>query len=263
MQHNKNIAAPLKVFGISLLLAGCGGGAGGQDPASAAADASQYEAMMEYCQAPSPDLGGPARDGFTSGASIHSGELQFDSNSAVSLSGSTVQQPDPVMLTVGIHDYRGVTGNFVPSGYAKPEWIMGAAIPTVFAAKSVACVAQLAKIKSTAAYPFPGLPTPAPSIALSWTSYWQRAIPVDRLPGQPIDGVEFVSNFVPLDGQVFFTLNKAAFASPQGMSICYLAPSAAQWACAPASSADRGENWWVYQRGVRPGAYVLVAPRAG
>jgi hypothetical protein len=133
--------------------------------------------------------------------------------------------------------------------------------------QAVACVVQLTKIKYTppldlTAFPgwaTSGLATPVPPYSLSWKSYWDTALPLDRLAGYPEDGFEFVSNFVAREGKSFFNLDKARFASAQGLSICYLAPKTVTWDCATPTSFDLGATWQVGRPGMQPGAYVLVS----
>lgn len=81
-----------------------------------------------------------------------------------------------------------------------------------------------------------------------------------QLSGYQIDGFEFVSNFKPADGQVYFILDKQRYPAPQTFSICYLAPGASEWKCSQPELSDQGMTWHVRMRGLNPGVYVLNAP---
>jgi hypothetical protein len=83
------------------------------------------------------------------------------------------------------------------------------------------------------------------------------------LPGHVIDGFELVADFAPVDATVFFYLLKSRTASPQSLSICYLAPAAGSWDCTRANATDAGNNWGVARAGAAAGVYVVTTPSVG
>jgi hypothetical protein len=127
---------------------------------------------------------------------------------------------------------------------------------------SVGCITQTARIYTPPRYDLglglPQLTEQTPS--LTWTSRWDKAVPVQRLPGYPVNGFEFVANFEPEDGRVFFQIPKARFNDPSSLAVCHLPAYAAQWACSQPLTADAGENWHMSSKGVKQGVYVLVSP---
>lgn len=235
----------------ALALSACGG-ASSSAPDAPAPDAGLYAELIAYCGASQPTALDASRDGWVT-------NMGQDASAIVSASGNSSEWQDPIVMKVNIQDLRGRSGNVILSGYGEPEWVMGVTIPTLLAAKSVACIKRVAKLT----YPVSssvGLGNIAGQVqgpTLSWQSYWNRAVPVDQLPGYRVDGFEFVSNFTPRDGQVYFTANKTSFPSAQNLSVCYLAPNTKQWDCSQPTISDQGKNWQVFVRGVKPGVYIL------
>lgn len=248
---------------LSAMLSGCGAGAGADgSPAAPAADTGRYEQTASYCQARLPGPTEPATDGWSLSSSYTGNGMDyFDANTIVSASGSSAGL-DPVWLRVNLHDYRGIVGNtpIVPSGVAHPDWNMGVILPTAMSAKSVACVAQLAKIRSVTTPATLLAQQPTVSTTLYWRSFWNDAVPMAQLSGYQIDAFEFVSNFTPSDGEAFFTLDKQRYPAPQDLSICYLAAGAGQWNCSKPQVSGQGGTWKLHTGGLKPGVYVLSAP---
>jgi hypothetical protein len=241
---------------LAAILSGCGGAGEEAVPPAVAAD---YDAISSYCAADKPDPSAPVRDGWiTTSPYINSG--LNNAATIVSPDGSSGAWADPILLKLALHDYRGVAGPLVPSGYLDSRWAMGALIPTVLPRQAVACTVQLSKLNYTT------LPTivagrvqNVTTYSLAWKSYWDAVVPVDRLAGYAIDGFEFVSNFVPNEGLSFFVLDKARYASVAGLSICYRAPGGASWDCATPTNADLGYGWQLTRPGMKPGTYVLLS----
>lgn len=253
------LASNVVGLSVAIALTGCGGGGGASsEPAAPSANAALFKDLISYCGASQPTATDVSRNGWVSEfPSFNNGSNQ--GNSIVSASGNTSAGKDPIVMKVNISDYRGITGSFVSSGYGKPEWLMGVAIPTVLGAQSIACVKQIARVQYPVD-PFVGIPNAPyfdPNPTLNWQSYWNRTVPVTQLSGYHVDGFEFVSNFIPSDGQVYFIVDKIRFQAPQNLSICYLAPNATQWDCAQPTIVDQGANWQIYMRGVKQGVYIL------
>lgn len=255
----QTLAGNLVGLSMAIALTGCGGGGASSEPAAPSANAAMFKDLISYCGASQPTAEDASRDGWVSEFPSFNNGSTYQSSSIVSASGSKSAWEDPIVMKVGVRDYRGVTGSFVPSGYGKPEWLMGASIPTVLDAQSVACVTQVARVKHPVdpLAGIPNVPHPDLSPTLNWQSFWSRMVPVEQLSGYHVDGFEFVSNFSPSDGQVYFIVDKSRFQSPQNLSICYLAPTATQWDCAQPTIADQGANWQIYKRGVKQGVYIL------
>lgn len=248
---------------ICAALAGCGGAGGQEEQATqVSTDAAAYAATQDYCGSKEPTGAAAEPGGWEITSPSHFGNPTYDVNAIVS-PGGTTSSAFPVRLQVNVEDYRGVTGSFVGSGYGEPEWKMGISFSPVLPARSAACVAGLAKLTPPAPSPFglPGATTPV-GYTLAWSSKWSARVPVDRVPGAVLDGFEFVSTFAPASAQVFFVVSKKRLPVAQGVSICYLAPAATNWDCAPASAADQGKDWGFSRRAAQPGVYVLAAPPA-
>jgi len=247
---------------LAAALSACGGGAA--DEAVPAASAGDYDAIAAYCGADKPDPSAPVRDGWISGWPYLNNGLN-NAATIVSQDGSSTAWADPIVMKVELNDYRGVSGNLIPKGTVD-RWSMGASIPTVLPRRAVACTTQLSKmVRNTQPVIEPGgLVGSVTTYTLGWNSYWDKALPLDRLNGYAVDGFEFVGNFTPGSGQAFFVIDKAKFASSAGLSICYLAPGSSTWDCTTPSSTDLGYGWQLTRPGIKPGAYMLVSatPRA-
>ncbi|WP_157691715.1 hypothetical protein [Noviherbaspirillum autotrophicum] len=258
----------LATLGTALALTGCGGGAGALGggagaPSAPVADAAAYDDMMSYCGITAPTGMDATQDGWSSNYGVLQGAgTVYYGSTIISPAGSAHAWSTPLTMSVPFTNYKGVTGPVVSSGYAKPEWKMGVAIPTVLSPRSVGCVTETARVYTPPTIDLsPGYPTlPQPQSSLIWTSYWSSKVPVSQLQGTPVDGFELVSNFAPASGVVYFVIDKASFAAPQTLSICRLAPKATQWNCVQPSVADAGENWSVTTSSPAPGVYVLLSP---
>jgi hypothetical protein len=259
---HRHILDSLRVLSVAALgaaVSGCGAGAddvptGGNDPAA-------YAATLDYCGSVEPTGNSAQPGGWDITSPHHSGAPLYDVNALVSAGGAHGPSTLAPVLQVEVRDYRNVPASFLPAAYVEPAWKMGIGFLPVFAPRSAACVAGLAKLTPVAgAGPAPWASSPG-TYMLSWRSKWSAAIPVERLPGKIVDGFEFVSNFVPQGAQVFFVVSKTRLASTQGVSICYLAPAATQWDCAAAAAADRGKDWQLYRAHGEAGMYVLAAPQ--
>lgn len=254
MQSTQNIGkAAIGATVLALVLSGCGAGAGVED--APAADAGTYQQIASYCQTTPPGPGEAVRDGWVMNSSFsgYTGRdsYRYETNAIISANGSTAEGLGPVSLKVGVYDYRGLASNaqFITPGYANPATGMGAVLSGTMSAKSVACVAQLAKIGWAAV-----------GATMHWRSFWNDVVPMSQLPGYQIDGFEFVGNFNPADGRVYFILEKQRHPAPQAYSVCYLAPGTTQWKCSQPELSDQGATWQVGIRGLAQGVYVLNAP---
>ncbi|MEG0040587.1 MAG: hypothetical protein RR775_21265 [Massilia sp.] len=246
----------------AVALAGCGAGAdeeaGQDDPALLAA----YTDTIAYCGAEERADASAQEGGWSMTSPSKYGNPSYEASALVSPRGAQLQFA--LQMPVAVRDYRGATGPVVPSGLAKPEWRMGVILEGRLPARAAACVLSLAKLTTPAFVPtLPGMSAPAPvyGYTLNWRSKWATAVPVAGVPGDLIDGFEFVSTFVPGSARAFFALPKARLASTQGVAICHLGPTATSWDCATPDVADQGQEWGMTRQGVRPGVYVLTAPR--
>lgn len=262
-------AVYLATLGAALILTGCGGGAGGlgggtDAPSAPATDAAAYDDMMSYCGITAPSGAEATQDGWSNNNMrvFQGAGTVYYGSSIISPAGSAHAWNTPITMSVPFTNYKGVSGPVVSSGYGKPEWKMGVAIPTVLSPRSVGCVTETARIYTpptiNLGQGYPSLPQPQPSLV--WTSYWSSKVPVAQLQGSAVDGFELVSNFTPASGVVYFVIDKASFPSPQSLSICRLAPKGTQWNCVQPSVADTGDNWSVTTGSPAPGVYVLLSP---
>jgi len=242
---------------LATALSGCGGGAGEEDIPTA--NAGDYDAIASYCGAEQPNPSAPVRDGWISSSPYLNDNLN-NAATIVSADGSSTAWDTPIVMKVALSDYRGVSGNLIPRGTVS-RWSMGASIPTVLPRHAVACTTQLSKMARNMQPVIEpgGLVGNITTYTLGWKSYWDKALPLDRLSGYAVDGFEFVGNFTPGSGQAFFTVGKTQFASTAGLSICYLAPGSASWDCALPAATDLGDSWQLARPGMKPGAWMLVA----
>jgi hypothetical protein len=170
----------------------------------------------------------------------------------VSVGGSSSQWDTPLTLYVPL--------NSGASAFGKPEWTMGVRIPTVLGKQSVACVRQASHTFTPPQLSIPGVHIAPVLFQTVWDSYWDRAIPLSTMPGRAVYGFEFVGNFAPAGGDVFFHVGKTSVAAPSALSVCYLAPKSVQWSCAQPGVADAGSEWQLSVRAPKQGVYVLAAP---
>ena len=249
------------------LLTACGGSIGtfGQHaPSAPPVDESLFASVSSYCQNDKFPVDGRPNS-LTGNMNASAISDQYILSSYISTQGYINETQSPLTMHVPHSNYRGVTGDITPSGYGKPAWVMGIAMPPALAPHASACVTQVARIDNrmspqlSLTYPYIATP-PVTKSTLYWRSFWNTTVPVQQLQGYLVDGFEFVSDFVPADGQVYFILDKARFSTPQSMSLCFLAPKTTSWDCKQPSVADQGENWQVFKQGLKPGVYVLTSP---
>jgi hypothetical protein len=256
MNNNMTHAIFLSLLGAVFSLSGCGAGleTGGNDPAPAVADSGMYRDVMAYCRIAEPVGIDATRDGWTTYL-LSSDQYWTVTTGMVSAAGSSSQWETPLTLYVPLNNGAGA--------YGEPAWSMGVRMPTVLGKQSVACVRQASHTFTPPQLNIPGVPNPPPVFQTVWDSYSDRAIPVSTLPGRAVYGFEFVSNFAPLSGEVFFRTGKASVDAPSALSVCYLAPKSVQWSCAQPGVADAGKDWQLSVRTPKQGVYVLVAPWQG
>lgn len=246
-------------FGMALALAGCGGALeelvdkleDKNKQKVPALDASVTGAIASYCdvEPPGPSTSPAGEWSQRSFYDVTKNGVSFMASTLTSSSGSRDDWGDPIWMTVDAYDLRDRTTP--PATIESEERKMGVSFPTLMPAGAVACVGQVAK--STYGYQQSG-----PS-QLVWRSFWNTALPTSTLPGKPVDGFEFLSNFAPDSGQVLFRVSKSRFATTQGLSICHLAPQQQQWSCTLPTTADRGDLWQLTQANPRTGVYLLIA----
>lgn len=244
---------------VALLLAGCGGGANDGEATLPPADNASFLPLVQYCGARTPTSADAAVNGWSQERPMHGNYPIYDSNAVVSAGGSTETGLGPFSMTVAFSDYRGVEGNVVRSGVADPAVVMGAQLPPGLGRSSVACVSQVSRLRAGAPVWLPGGTAGYGQSQLSWSSYWQPALPMAQLGGYHVDGFEFVSNFTPTGGAVVFTVPKSRFPSTQTLSLCYLAPAGSSWDCSVPAVSEAGNNWRLTQNGLKQGVYLLNA----
>jgi len=245
MNIKKTVSLPALTIVAAFALSACGGILP-SEPEAPAVDVARFDELVTYCGATQPTALDASRQGWVGGGS---GE---ESNAIVSASGSFSDLQNRITMGVNIHTGSGSSG-----GYGQP--LMGVAFPTLLAPKSVACIKRMVK-QDYSNVPVQGLENvvyAASKPTLVWQSYWSRAVSLYQLPGTPVDGFEFVGNFTPKDGTVYFTANKISFPSAQNLSICYLTPNVTQWNCSQPTIADQGANWQVFIGGLKQGVYIL------
>jgi hypothetical protein len=256
MKKNMRHAALLSLLGAAFSLSGCGAGldTGGNDPAPAVVDSGMYRDVLAYCRIAEPVGIDATRDGWTTYL-LNSDQYSTVTTGMVSVAGSSSQWETPLTLYVPLNNGA--------SAYGEPAWSMGVRMPTVLGKQSVACVRQASHTFTPPQPSIPGVPNPPLVFQTVWDSYWDRAIPVSTLPGRAVYGLEFVSNFAPTGGEVFFRVGKASVAAPSALSVCFLAPKSVQWSCAQPGVADAGKDWQLSVSGPKQGVYVLVAAGQG
>jgi hypothetical protein len=242
----------IAVLTAAAALSGCGAGAGGAGSDAPPSDASLYAATVDYCGIDEPS-GKEAAEGawqMSYPSFRHTAAGSYDVSATISVGGATPTTEMMDNIFVEPHDYRGVSGNFVPVGIANPQQKMGVVLVPLLSPKSAGCVMNLSKIRGSAS----GYST------LNWSSKWSPSVSFAGIAGSVVDGFEFVANFVPASSSVYFVVPKTWFATGAGLSICYQAPSASNWDCAAAKVTDTAPNWTLERPSARSGAYVLVGP---
>ncbi len=254
MNNTMKQATLLGLLGAALGLGGCGAGADtpSNDAAPALVDSAMYRDVMSYCRMTEPAAADAARDGWNTYL-LNSDQFWTVTTGMVSVGGSSSAWDTPLSLHVPLNNSA--------SGYGEPDWSMGVRIPTVLGKQSAACVRQASHTLTSPQPNIPGVPNPPLVFRTVWDSYWDRTIPLASLPGRAVYGFEFVSNFTPTGGEVFFRAGKAGVGEPSALSVCYLAPKSVQFSCAQPGVADAGKDWQLAVRSPKQGVYVLVAPR--
>lgn len=252
-KHYPQHATRLALLGLVVAMSGCGVGAGGlsgnRDPVAPQVDASLYRDLLSYCRVSEPTGINATRDGWST-TMFSFDQYGTATTGMVSVAGSTSAWDTPLALYVPLDS----------GGYGEPEWKMGVRFPTVLGKQSVACVRQATHTYTPPALNIPGVAyVPALPVTV-WDSFWDRALPVSKLAGKAMDGFEFVSNFTPDGGDVFFNVGKSRVTAPSTLSVCYLAPKTVQWDCSQPGVADAGTTWQISVRSPKPGVYVLVSP---
>lgn len=254
MKYTQNRGPITRRLAITIglaLLAGCGGGGGQED--APPADMAAYTETMAFCEGTEPD----GQGGWSLSSPSKYGNPSYDASALVSPRGAELGFT--LQMKVGVHDYRGVSGFFIPSAYMEPEWGMGVQLQGRLPA-GAACVRSLGKLTPPLNLPG-GFHMPDNGYTLGWKSKWSAAVPVANAPGAVIDGFEFVSSFAAPATQTFFILPKTRLPGTEGASICYLAPLGTSWDCRTPSVTDLGKDWGLGRQGVQAGVYVLAAPR--
>jgi hypothetical protein len=225
----------LALFATSALLTGCGAGTG--EPAPSSTDASVYHKALSDCGIAEPraadsGYGSLQGDGgFRSAANNYSYEI----NTLVSAGGAPANSATPVWLQVAISS----------SGYLEPDWKMGVTFDAALPANSAACVAGLISPQSN------------PTVPIAWSS----TLTTSSLPGNILDGFEFVGTLSIPDATVFFTRPKSYMPAVDRISICHLAPGATTWDCTAPTTTDLGTKWRLARHGASPGVYVMIGPK--
>lgn len=254
MKHTQTRTPHLRRLAIVIglaLLAGCGAG---EEEDAPPADLAAYTETMAFCEASEPTGSTAQYGGWSLTSPSRYGNPTYDASALVSPRGADLSFT--LHMKVGVHDYRDVSGSFIPSAYFEPEWGMGVQLEGRLPA-GAACVRSLAKLVPP--LNIPGFPSYG--YTLNWRSKWSSAVPVANVPGAVIDGFEFVSSFAAPTAQSFFILSKTRLASTQGASICYLAPLGTSWDCKTSSVTDLGKDWGLARQGAQAGVYVLAVPR--
>jgi hypothetical protein len=231
-------------------LAGCGAGSSSQPEGP---DASAYSDTLAYCGSQEPTDAHPQAGSWTLSSPSHSGSPLYEVSAIVLQSGAP-SPTIPAHLQVDIHDFRGLTGNYTLPGNVDPQGKMGVDLAPVLPARAAACVVSLAKLSLA-----PSLPQANVVGHTAWSSKWSSSVPFAGLPGQVVDGFEFVGDFVPTDASAFFFVPKSWVANAQSLSICYRAPTAESWDCTTPSVTDAGAQWGISRLDAKPGVYVATA----
>lgn len=276
-QNARHALTPWAAGLLSLLLSACGGGAAldaEERLPVAAVDKAQTAAVRDYCAISAPLRQAASADeaGFSyePGSSWHGGEgLMLTVSSVYAWGRSDTQDGggfEALRLGSSVNDYRGfnAAGNTVGIGAAAaPRLGMGLLVEPRFDDQAAACVKPVSVLRSRQIL-LPGSGW-VQSKTLSWESRQAEALPMQSLPGAALDGFEFVTNYLPLEGRVFFALAKSQLADAQAAQLCHLAPGAGSWRCFKPQLRDGGELWELTASQAHPGVYVLVSskPEAG
>lgn len=227
------------------LLTACGGGTGNDEPAPASPQAIQsFNDLSSYCGA---DLTLPVTDTSQSleqlpGHSVTIAKVSYFVNMLYAANGWSPIDDSLASLDVPMSDMRNVTpGSNVSFGSMSATLKMGVGVSPRMPAAAITCVKGLNGF-STA----------------TWRSRDLGAVDVSTLPAAAVDGFEWVANFEPAPGLVFFTTDKTK-ADPATARICHRAGGAVTWSCDVPTLGGDATHWTFSLASMSRGIYVLVA----
>lgn len=232
----------------AILLAGCGGGGSEEvvsppapapvpDP-SRSADVRQLASVVSRCGVSSfEDFGA---------TSINSGSFiaTFGGHSQVvgyMASGDYFDTSVRMDLAVPETDFRAGSLDL-----GHPTHRMGVAVNGPFLVGSLACVKGTARVAVVDG-----------RTEVNWFSDALARLPVERLPGVPVAGLEFFGNFEPENPTIYFTLDAGVVSPTTSMALCQLnGPDG--WTCVPVNSTFNGSSHTYSSPVAGYGVFVLT-----
>ncbi|MCU0926524.1 MAG: hypothetical protein MUF44_10965 [Hydrogenophaga sp.] len=230
----------------AVLAAGCGGGGGeavsspptpAPDP-SRSADVQQLASVVSRC--------GVSRFEDFGATSINSGSFlaTFGGHTQVVgyvASGDYFDTSVRMDLAIPETDFRATS---LELGHQTHR--MGVAINGPFLLGALACIKGTARMTVVDG-----------RNEVSWFSDALSRLPVNRLPGVPVAGLEFFGNFHPGSPAVYFTLDAAVVSHTATMSLCRL-EGTERWICEPVQGIFNGLTHTFSSPVAGHGVYVLT-----
>lgn len=269
------VTAAVAAF-LGASLTGCGGGMAEDSGPIGAPPSAMYKSfneVAEYCgisdRLPTAEGARPSFIVPYSTARRYSWSSEYTS---VVLAANG-WRPDETLATATLHipfrDYRSSTPvvNWVDAGFVTEENGKGVQLFLEIPPGGIACVAPAAWLlpHHTENYYNESLHQNVPIHyrMISWESRERTPLPVETLPGYPVDAFEMVGNYTPRSGRAFFSTIKTSVADQGAIQMCHLPVGSDTWNCKVPKVTDQGTAWFFTLDGAAPGAYVLVSAHAG
>lgn len=247
-------AQPLRILAVSALLAALGACGGGERAAPLTAEGrQQVAALMTYCKVTQKERVAE-RD--------QSGMSYSPNTSIYSWGDSDGMALGTLTLSSSLSDFREAsTATYSVGTIRYGSTPMGVQFPSILADQSVGCVKPVSVTTRMPGWAHSPEQPIAP-VRLSWQSRTEAQLPVDTLPGSPVDGFEFAANFTPVSGLAYFSISKSSLADASATQICHLSASQSQWQCTEPTVEGNDDFWLFSTPAPRPGVYMLVSTHA-
>jgi hypothetical protein len=243
MIRTKNLVWATTLAGVSLLTA-CGGGFDEERPAPATPEAIQsFNQLAVDCGAdvtlPTSDLSETLEQ--LDRRNITLDHVSYTATTIYAANGWVPVDDTAETMNVPMSDMRGLAlGSGISLGFADGA-SMGAAFAPRMPSAGITCVRGLN-----------GYSSPA------WRGTNSLKLDVTDLPAPAIDGFEWLANYEPPLGMVYFTANKEKVGVPSAR-ICHRGAADSNWSCDVPSVRDQGNYWTFSLSSMSRGTYVFAA----
>lgn len=228
------------------LLAACGGGGSGEDPASERVPLAWPMAESTVCGLSPVAQSGPEAYSVRANERVLLNGYEGSVTVLTSPTGYSYAGLE-VTLNVPMKDLRNVTQNGYPTAESTDS--MGVEMGSVFAPGSVGCVAGVSRVFDV-----------NNAHLVSWTSERLIDVPVERLLGVAVNGFEFTHNFATTEATAVFRMSKSALTDPAVAAICQISFSGDVDCSTPdVRESSDGQQWELRLPMTTPGVYMLTA----